>query len=52
MIRRATNRAAEWEIRYVFDEVAKICEKDFPLVLLGGTFTEVDGLREYTGLRV
>lgn len=44
-----TSRHAEWEIRHVFNEVAEIVPE---FILMGGEFEEVDGLKEYTGLRV
>lgn len=44
-----TSRHAEYEIRYVFNEVANIIESKFPLMLYSLNKEEVDGLVEYTG---
>ena len=49
LILMRTNRAAEWEIRTVFNQVANIIKDKFPLMLHGMKFEEVDGLNEWTG---
>lgn len=56
MIELRTSRHAEWEIRVIFDEVARIIEEKWPLMLWvpegKGTKELVDGLWEYTGLQI
>jgi thymidylate synthase (FAD) len=58
MIEMRTSRHAEWEIRVVFNEVAKIVEERWPLMLYSNVkdneakWEEVDGLREFKGLKV
>lgn len=52
MIEMRTSRAAEWEIRVVFNKVANIVHDRWPLMLHGGQCSEVDGLNEWTGLKV
>lgn len=56
MIELRTSRHAEWEIRVVFDEVARIIEEKWPLMLWRpegvGSKELVDGLWEYTGLQI
>lgn len=52
MIVMRTSRAAEWEIRHVFNEVARIVNDRFPLILHGAETEEVDGLIEYRNLRI
>lgn len=52
MIEMRTSRHAEWEIRKVFSDVARIVEQRFPLMLHGGKSEIVDGLVEWTGLKV
>lgn len=47
-----TSRHAEWEIRYIFNEVADIVLSKWPHILCGAGIEEVDGLKEYTGLKV
>lgn len=52
MIEMRTSRHSEWEIRYVFNDVAQIIEKRFPLMLYGGSKEMVNGLNEWTNLRI
>lgn len=52
MIEMRTSRHAEWEIRLIFNQVADIVQAKFPLMLYGANVEEVDGMNEYTGLRV
>lgn len=47
-----TNRHAEWEMRYVFNQVYHIMNKHCPLMLHGHKVEEVDGLLEVTGMKV
>lgn len=52
MIEMRTSRAAEWEMRVVFNEVARIIKERWPLMLYGGVEETVDGLSEYRELSV
>lgn len=52
VIELRTSRHAEWEIRQVFHDVANIIHDRWPLMLHGGKREDVDGLDEWTGLRV
>lgn len=53
LIELRTSRHAEWEIRVVFNEVAKIIEDRWPMMLFGeGERLEVDGLLEYKNLHI
>ena len=52
VIEMRTSRHAEWEIRKVFHDVAKIVAAKWPLMLHGGTCESVDGLDEWTGLKL
>lgn len=52
MIEMRTSRHAEWEIRVVFNEVAAIVKSRWPIMLHGGEATQVDGLDEWTKLKV
>lgn len=52
VIELRTSRHAEWEIRQVFHDVANIIHDRWPLMLYGGKRDSVDGLGEWTGLRV
>lgn len=52
MIEMRTSRHAEWEIRIVFAEVAALVKERWPLMLYGAKEEEVDGIAEYTGLKV
>lgn len=52
MILMRTSRHAEWEIRQVFNDVYKIVDKKFPLMLYGAEAKEVDGLLEVTGMKM
>lgn len=45
-----TNRHAEWEIRYVFDQVYKIFKNRYPNLLYGLKCEEVEGLVEIIGV--
>lgn len=52
MIEMRTSRHAEWEIRVVFSEVAQIVQERWPLMLHGGESSIVDGLSEWTKLKI
>lgn len=52
MLEMRTSRHAEWEIRVVFNEVANLIQQKWPLMLYGGVATEVDGLAEWTKLKL
>lgn len=52
LIEMRTSRHAEWEIRKVFHDVASIVFARWPLMLHGGERSVVDGLDEWTKLRV
>lgn len=52
IIEMRTNRAAEWEIRYVFDEVVRLINQVSDIYLYGGVSETVDGLVEYRNLKV
>jgi len=53
IIEMRTNKAAEWEIRLVFNQVAEIVERKFPGMLYGSEVVDTgDGLREYRRLRI
>jgi len=47
-----TNRAAEWEIRNIFNQVADIVMARMPMALYGANCEVVDGLTEYTELKI
>jgi thymidylate synthase (FAD) len=51
MIMMRTSRHAEWEIRYVFNEVYQIVKQKYPLLLYGAREERVDGLLEITGMK-
>ena len=52
MIEMRTSRHAEWEIRVVFSEVARLIQERWPLMLHGGQQSEIDGLTEWTKLKI
>lgn len=52
LIELRTSRHAEWEIRYVFAQIANIVQNKWPLLLFGGKMEEVDGLPEWTNLAI
>ena len=52
MIEMRTSRHAEWEIRVVFAEVARLVQERWPLMLHNGKCEIVEGLLEWTGLKV
>lgn len=52
VIEMRTSRHAEWEIRKVFHDVAEIVRERWPLMLHGGKCELIDGLNEWTGLKV
>jgi len=52
LIQMRTNPAAEWEIRRVFTDVARIIEKICPLMLYGGKKTTTDDLDHWENLHV
>jgi thymidylate synthase (FAD) len=45
-ILKRTDRAAEWEIRYVFNQVYQIAKKLVPTLFCDATEEQVDGLIE------
>lgn len=47
-----TTRHAEWEIRLVFDQVYRIIQEQFPLMVHGAKTEEVDGLLEVSGMKM
>lgn len=52
MIEMRTSRHAEWEIRVVFNQVAKIVLERWPMMLYGHKVEMVGGLNEFTNLKV
>lgn len=52
LIEMRTSPAAEWEIRVVFNDVARIVLDRWPLMLSGHRVEVVDGLNAYTNLKV
>jgi thymidylate synthase (FAD) len=52
MIEMRTARFAEWEIRTIFNQVADIILDRWPGILYGHSVQEIDGLNEYTNLRI
>lgn len=52
LIMLRTGRHAEWEIRYVFNQVYNHVKKAYPLMFQGAVETEVDGLIEVSGLKM
>lgn len=52
VIELRTSRHADWEIRYIFNQVADIITAKFPHMLYGAEVEEVDGLKEYRNLKV
>jgi hypothetical protein len=47
MIKLRTHESSEWEIRYVFNEVADILCNKFPLMMYGLKKEMVDGQYQY-----
>jgi len=47
-----TSRHAEWEIRFVFNQVYDICVNKFPLIFCDAKVEEVDGLTEVSGMKL
>jgi thymidylate synthase (FAD) len=52
VIEMRTSHHAEWEIRYVFNEVAELISKQWPMIFEGGDSKMIDGNFEYTELRI
>lgn len=52
MIEMRTSRHAEWEIRLIYNQVANILNLKFPLMLYGAEIENIDGLLEYSNLKV
>lgn len=52
LIELRTSRHAEWEIRLIFNQIADIVYKKWPLLLYGGKIEAVDGMNEWTSLSV
>jgi len=52
MIEMRTSHHAEWEIRLVFNQVADIVKERWPMLMFGSKVEVVDGLAEYTNLRI
>lgn len=46
-----TSRHAEWEIRYVFNQIYNLLNAKYPLLFYGASISYVDGLLEITGMR-
>jgi thymidylate synthase (FAD) len=51
-VQMRTSRHAEWEIRYVYDQVYRLIKERHPLVFHGAHEEYVDGLVEVTGMRM
>lgn len=51
-IEMRTSRHAEWEIRLVFNQVADLVKDKWPTILWGAEIEEVDGMNEYSNLKV
>jgi len=51
-IQMRTSSHAEWEIRVVFNQVADIITKKWPHILHGANIEVVNGMNEYTNLKV
>ncbi|MCI0422268.1 MAG: FAD-dependent thymidylate synthase [Acidobacteria bacterium] len=51
VIQMRTSRHAEWEIRYVFNQVYDLVKSRFPLIFADARAQEVNGLLEVTGMR-
>jgi thymidylate synthase ThyX len=51
MIMLRTNRASEWEIRLVFQEIYKIMKEKYPLMFFDAVEEMIDGLIEVGGMR-
>jgi len=47
-----TNRDAEWEIRYIFQEIYKLLKNSYPLIFHGAVEQVVDGIIEVSGMRM
>ena len=52
IIQMRTSRHAEWEIRFVFNQVYDICVNKFPLIFCDAKVEEVDGLTEVSGMKL
>lgn len=52
MIEMRTSRHAEWEIRIVFSEVAKIINERWPLMLYGGVCESINDIDEWSKLKI
>lgn len=51
ILQKRTAAEAEWEIRYVFNQVADLVSERWPLILHGATITDTgDGLKAYGNL--
>ena len=48
VIEARTSHHAEWEIRYVFNQIYKICKKKYKVMFVDAKEEEVDGLLEIT----
>lgn len=51
VIQMRTSAHAEWEIRYVMNQVYRLVKKKFPLIFHGARTREVNGLLEVYGMR-
>lgn len=52
MIMMRTSQHAEWEIRFVFNEVYRLLKRAFPVFVYDAIETEIDGLLEISGMKV
>lgn len=52
LVQMRTSRYAEWEIRYVFEQIFNLVRADYPMVFFGATTEEVDGVLEISGMRM
>ena len=51
IVQMRTSRSAEWEIRYIYDQVYRILKDRFPLLFYGAVEQEIDGLLEISGMK-
>lgn len=52
IVEMRSSRHAEWEIRFVTDQMYRLLKSKFPMMFYGGKEEVVDGLYEITNLRV
>lgn len=51
-IQMRTSRHSEWEIRYVFQKIYRLCKEKWPNLFADAQEEEVDGLVEVTGMKM